>query len=286
VGLAAELALCGLPTLVADADTYGPSIAQTLALLDESAGLAAAVRAANQGTLDADRLARLAPAVMPRLRVLTGIPRPSRWPELRPSGLETVWQVARRVAAWTVVDCGFGLEADEDLTFDTAVPRRNGATLCTLQAADVVLAVGTADPVGLQRLIRGLPDLRDALPPGRPVQVVLTRVRDTAVGSSPERKVTEALARYAGIRDAFLVPDDRLACDAAMLAGRALAEVAPQSPARRALLELASQLAAALPGPVRERIPDGRRASGRAIRRASGRAVRRSRAGPAGGAAG
>ncbi len=61
VTLAAELAASGHDTLLVDADTYGASIAQTLGLLDESAGLAAAARAANQGVLDVGRLSELAP---------------------------------------------------------------------------------------------------------------------------------------------------------------------------------------------------------------------------------
>jgi MinD-like ATPase involved in chromosome partitioning or flagellar assembly len=253
VTLATEFALAGLPTLIADADTYGPSVAQTLALLDESAGLAAATRAANQGALDLQRLARLAPVVQPGLRVLTGIPRPGRWPELRPSGLQLVWQVARALAAWTVVDCGFGLESDEEVSFDVAGPRRNGATLCTLAEADVVLVIGSADPIGLHRLMRGLQDLREVLPPGQYRRVVVTRVRESAVGSRPQRKVADALARYAGVSDAVLVPDDRPACDAAMLAGRSLSEVAPQSPARQALAQLATQLITAVAGLTRLR---------------------------------
>jgi len=42
---------------------------------------------------------------------------------------------------FTVVDCGFSLEQDEELSFDTAAPRRNGATLATLLAADTERSV-------------------------------------------------------------------------------------------------------------------------------------------------
>src|SRR6478672_4619714 len=83
LNLAAELAHRGARTLLVDADTYGSSIAQSLALLDEAPGVAAAARAADQGSLDLHSLARLAPEVTARLRVLTGIPRADRWPELR-----------------------------------------------------------------------------------------------------------------------------------------------------------------------------------------------------------
>jgi len=240
--LAGELAHRGAQTLLVDADTYGPSVAQTLGLLDESGGIAGAVRAANSGALDVDRLAHLAPGISPTLRVLTGLPQPSRWPELRPSALESVWSCARDLARWTLVDCGFCLEADEELSFDTSAPRRNGATLSALTAADAVVVVGSADPVGLQRLVGGLADLHEVLGPGSAPRVVVTRVRAAAVGVAPERRIAEALGRYAGVGDAWLVPDDRAACDEAMLAGRMLVEIAPGSPARRVFAELAADL--------------------------------------------
>ncbi len=266
VTLAAELAQLGQSTMLADADTYGASIAQVLGLLDESAGLGSAVRAALQGTLDAERLARLAPVVSPRLRVLTGLVRPSRWPELRPAGLDVVWQRARQVSAWTVVDCGFSLEADEEISFDTSAPRRNGATLSALAAADVIIAVGAADPVGLQRLVRGLQELADVIPPGRSPRVVVTRVRSSSIGSPPGLKVSQALARYAGVDDPFLVPDDRSACDVALLEGRTLTEAAPASPARKALAGLARALLAEQQPATGPAVAPGRRRRRRATR--------------------
>lgn len=244
--LAGEFAALGAQTLLVDADTYGPSIAQALGLLDESGGIAGVMRSANSGTLDLDRLARLTPSLSPTLRVLTGLPQPARWPELRPSSLEVLWQRARQLARWTVVDCGFCLEADEELSFDTAAPRRNGATLSALAASDVVLAVGSADPVGLQRLVRGLSELTDALGSAVRPRVVVTRVRADAVGQDPARRITDALARYGGVNDVLLVPDDRPACDAAMLAGRLLIEAVPASPVRRPLIDLAATLEAEL----------------------------------------
>jgi MinD-like ATPase involved in chromosome partitioning or flagellar assembly/DNA-binding NarL/FixJ family response regulator len=244
VTLAAELAAAGHETLLVDGDTYGAAVAQSLGLLDESAGLAAAARTANQGGLDVDRLADLAPPVADRLRVLTGLPQSRRWPELRASALDTVWDQARGLATWTVVDAGFGLEADEELMFDTAAPRRHGATLSALTAADLVLAVGGSEPLGLQRLLSGLQDLAEVVPAGVPVQVVVTRVRDAAVGPRAAERVDSALERYAGVQDAVLVPDDRPALDAAMLAGRSLTEHAPSSPACRPIRELAHRIAA------------------------------------------
>ena len=235
VVLATEAARLGCATLLADADCYGGVIAQVLGLLDESPGLAAAVRQANAGNLDLHSLATLARVVGPNLRVLTGIARAERWPELRPSGLVAAYAVARQLSALTVVDCGFGLEQDEELSYDTTAPRRNGSTLATLADADHVIAVGSADPVGLQRLVRGLAELSEALPQCRP-QVVVNRVRKGPINGDPEREIAEALTRYAGIDDVIFVPYDRASLDKALAGGHTLGEIAPDSPVLRALV--------------------------------------------------
>ena len=239
VTLADELARLGHATLLADADVWGGTVAPLLGLLDESPGLAAAARLANSGTLALAGLARLAPVLGPHLRVLTGIARADRWTELRPSALEVVWDLSRRVAGTTVVDCGFCLEDDGGFE---AGGRRNAATLQTLEQADLVLAVGSADPVGVARLVRGLDQLRDTIPTAD-VRVVLNRVRRGPVGPDPRRQLLDALARHTGAEVVGLLPYDLDACDATLRAGRALGDVAARSPLRLAVAELAASLA-------------------------------------------
>src|SRR5699024_729732 len=95
LNLASEIALSGAPVLLIDADIWGAALAQMFGVLTDSAGLAAAVRAADQGTLDAAGLDRLAPQVSSRLRLLTGLPRASRWREVSAASLQTVLEVAR-----------------------------------------------------------------------------------------------------------------------------------------------------------------------------------------------
>ena len=237
--------------VLADADTYASSVTSRLGLLDDAPGLAAAARSAGQGVLDVVTLAGHSPVVLPGLRVLTGITRASRWPELPASSLDVVFQRCRELAAWTVVDCGPVLETDELLMYDTRAPQRNGATLSALHAADVVVVVGGADPVGLQRLVRGLEDLRDApVPVPAARAVVVNRVRVSAVGRRAEAQVRDALARYGGVGDAHLVPDDPAGLDAALLSGRVLAECAPASPARAAFEDLAARVRDLVPVPV------------------------------------
>ena len=253
VGVADEAARLGTSTLLVDADVYGGVIAQILGLLDESPGLAGAARLAGTGALDGPALLRLAWAVRPRLRVLTGLARADRWPELRPRAVTTVLEEARRLAELTVVDCSFSLEDDEELSFDTAAPRRNGATLAVLEEADTVLCVSGADPVALQRSIRALDQLREALPEADPVLVV-NQVRSGPVPGDPRREIGSALERFAGHEVRAFLPADRRGTDAALASGRTLAEVVPGSPLRAALRTLAAGLAD-VPEPDRGRRP-------------------------------
>jgi Flp pilus assembly CpaE family ATPase len=240
INLASELARLGKPTVLVDADTYGGCVAQSLSLLDEAPGLAAATRSADQGSLDLAVLARLAPEVSTGLRVLTGIPKAERWPELRAAALGHVLTLTRRLARFTVIDCGFSLENDEELSYDTLAPRRNAATLTSLAVADQVLAVGAGDPIGLQRLVRGLQELGTVASPSP--TVVINRVRSSAVGPRPAQRIRDALTRFAGIDDPRFIPDDPASLDGALLAGQSLAEAAPDSDVRKTLVGLASEI--------------------------------------------
>ncbi|MDQ1293248.1 MAG: hypothetical protein QG608_1129 [Actinomycetota bacterium] len=247
IGLAAELAQLGHRTLLVDADTYGASIAQSLSLVDGTTGLGTAVQELDRGTLDAAGLRDLTQEVLPGLRVLPGLPRPSQRSALTPTGLGALWDLTRRFAAWTVVDCGFLLDPREGGSDATVASRRGDATLSPLREADLVLAVGQANPVGLHRLVRGLSELQALLPVDRRVRVVVNRVRPGAVGSSPERRVTQALRQFAGVHDPVLVPDDPAAHDRALLRGLPLTRVATDSPARRAVQSLAGCLSSGTP---------------------------------------
>lgn len=252
VNLAYEIALRGRATLLADVDQYGAALAQHLGLIDEPPGIAAAARTANTGTLDLPQLARTARQVAPRLRVLTGLNRTERWPELRSTSLEAIWSLARGLARVTVADCGFCIENGDEFGYETAGPQRNAATLTTLDHADLIIAVGSADPVGLQRLVHGLAELGEQ---GRsaPVRVVANRARESFGGRDAAAHVTEVLWREAGISNVTVIPDDRSGCDRALMSGQFLAEAAPSSPARIAIRSLAASL-------IGEQVPDHRRA--------------------------
>lgn len=251
ITLADELARLGAHTLLVDADVYGGTIAPALGLLDESPGFAAACRQAAATRLDAAALAATCWQLNPRLRVLTGLPIASRWPELRTAAVTAVLGAARQLADYTVLDLGFCLETDEEISFDTLAPRRNGATLAALDAADVVLVVGAADPIGMQRLVRGLTELRDA-DIEAPAWVVLNKVRRGAVPGDPEAELTAALEQFAGRSAAAMLPYDRESLDAALATGRSLGEQRAASPLRKAVVGLAAALSGR-PAPARRR---------------------------------
>jgi len=257
VNLAYEIARLGADCLLVDADVYGGVIGNVLGLLDESPGLVAACRQAQGDRLDPSALAALCWQIDPAFRVLTGVTRAERWPELRPGALQQVLALSHRLAECTVLDLGFSLETDEELSFDTIAPRRNGATLAALEVADLVLAVGSADPVGMQRLIRGLDELA-ALQLPAPVWVVLNRVRRGSIPGRPEAELDAALQRFAGRSATAFLPYDLPAADRALMAGKVLAEVAGSSPLRTALVKLAAA-ACGRPVPVRGRRRPGSR---------------------------
>lgn len=237
IGLAAEAAAGGRPATLVDADPYGGAAGQHLAVLDEVSGLLAAARSANAGQLDVVRLAGVAREVAPGLRIVTGLPRPDRWTEVRPQALGEVLATARLLDEYVVVDTGFGLPTTPLDPF-AAGPGRDEITLTVLKEADDLVVVGSADPVGLTRLVRGLRDLADVRPAGADV-VVVNRMRSSLGWST--REVGDLVAQVVPHARLAFLPDDRTAVDRALVSGRTLVETA-DSPLRRAMAELAAGL--------------------------------------------
>jgi MinD-like ATPase involved in chromosome partitioning or flagellar assembly len=244
VNLAFEAAASGGEVLLVDADTYGGAVAQTLGFLDEAPGLAWAARMAGRGELDAPRLWRSVRRAAPGgPRVLVGLPRAELWTEIRPGTWEALLELFRVAFPVTVVDAGFCLEEDEELLYDQVRLRRNAVTRLAVQAADLVVAVARADPVGLHAFIRGYQELRDLGIPASRVRVVVNQLRPGMFGGDrPAEQVRAALSRYVGIDPAAVIPYDRPGVDAALLAGQALREARPGSPAQIALARLAAFL--------------------------------------------
>jgi Flp pilus assembly CpaE family ATPase len=249
VNLAFEASAAGREALLVDADTYGGAVAQALGFLDDAPGLAWAARMAGRGELDVLRLRQSARRAAPGgPRVLPGLPRAELWTEVRPGTWEALLELFRVAFPVTVVDTGFCLEEDEELLYDQVRLRRNAVTRLAVQAADLVVAVARADPVGLHAFIRGYQELRELGVPASRVRVVVNQLRPGMFGGDrPAEQVRAALSRYVGIEPSAVVPYDRPGVDAALLAGQALREAQPGSPAQVALARLAAVLFPAQP---------------------------------------
>lgn len=240
ISVAAELAAAGFSVALADVDTHSGSVAPALGLLDEAPGFAAACRLAGADGLTQQELERIGQRYLSSrgsFWVLTGIGRPSRWPELSTERVVTTLRRCRDWVDYTVLDTGFSLENDEEISSDLFAPRRNAATISALREADEVIAVGSADPVGLSRFLRAHVDLVELLETDR-VTVVMNKIRASAIGLNPQSQVAQTLQRFGGILDPVLVPHDQAGLDAAILSGKTLADVAPKSPARLAIAQL------------------------------------------------
>lgn len=228
IELAVELARDREVALI-DADSHAPSIALALGLPDEGPGFAAACRQVNRGALDVAELDRIALRLGRGPQVLTGINRPSRWPELREDRVRAALSICREWVDDTVVDVAAPLDRDEEIVSDLAGGRRNAATIAALQEADLVVAVAGADPVGISRFVRGYAQLRETVG-ATPIAVVANRLRPGALGIDARGQVRRSLDRFAGIRDVWFVPQDPRSADAALLAARPIADVARRSP--------------------------------------------------------
>ena len=269
IALATELARGGRHVALVDADSHAPAIALALGMPDEGPGFAVACRQAERGTLDEAELHRISlPLGGVDVDVLVGINRPARWPELSANRVALALAECAGWAQHTVIDTAASLEQDEEIVSDIVDgPRRNAATLAAIAAADRVIAVCSADPVGVARFLRAYPDLR-AVAGRTPITVVVNRLRTGTVGLDARGQIRRTLDRYADIRDVRFVPEDRRGVDAAMLAARPVSEVAPRSSLVAAVRRVVGgDLLPATEAPV---VPAARRVRRRSARRATG----------------
>lgn len=230
IQLAVELCRANRRTALVDADSVAPSVALQLGLGEDSPSLAAACRRAQLGGLDVAELARLSTSVETSggtLEVLAGLNRPSRWPELTAARLRATLGVCRDWVDETVVDVAAPFDEDAD-PLEPGDSLRHAATAAALLEADAVVAVLSADPLGVSRFLRGHSELRHLIG-DTPVTVVANRVRPGPLGIDARGQVRRTLERFAGIEDIAFIPYDARGADSAALHARAISDVAPRS---------------------------------------------------------
>lgn len=240
--LAAECARGGHPTALVDADTHAPALAMMLGLADDGPGFASACRSAQRRGLDPAELTRISQRLVLSdgvCAVLSGINRPSRWPELSVERVTASLEVARGWSETVVVDVAASLESDGAMVSDLDGPQRNDATVAAVRCADRIVAVASADAVGIARFIRAFDELRD-LVGATPIHVVVNRVRSASLGIDAKGQIRRTLGRFCHIDDIIFLPDEPDIADGAALHNRAITDIAPRSAFAAGIRRLAS----------------------------------------------
>ncbi|WP_346844445.1 hypothetical protein [uncultured Rothia sp.] len=242
LNFAAQLASSKRRVCLIDADTYAPSQSSLLGMLDDYSSLSQLCHLADRGQLFSENLAEIISTVRIEkgvLDVVTGITRADRWPEIRSQALESVIEILLKQYDTLVIDTGFSLEADEELSFDGVAPRRNAATLTALEMADRIFLVGAADSLGIPRLMRATTEILGSSVihiDQTALRVWINKVRSSSIGSQPEQQLIQSWQRFGPkIPISGFIPYDRESIDKSWLSGRTLIESSPKSAVTEAI---------------------------------------------------
>lgn len=193
-----QLSRSGAKTCMIDADTYGPSLDQELGFEPSQNGLLELCRSIERKNSSMQTHFDLLPVVSENLSLVAGLPRISRWTDLRVTTLRELWRKSKEVFDVVVADVGSVLETDHSLMYETSLPRRHAASLTALESAQVTLLCARADSVGMARLVRGYLELHELFAKSE-VHVLLWGV----VSESQSKDVRAAVSRHTGIESIF-----------------------------------------------------------------------------------
>lgn len=193
-----QLSKMGTKVCMIDADTYGPSLDQELGFEPNQNGLLELCRSIERKNSTIQTHFDLLPQVSENLSLVAGLPRASRWTDLRVTTLRDVWQKSREAFDVVVTDVGAVLEVDHSLLHETTMPRRHAASLTALEAASVTLICARADSVGIARLVRGYLEFHELFADSE-VHVLLWGVTSEA----HSKDIRAAVSRHTGIESIF-----------------------------------------------------------------------------------
>lgn len=193
-----QLSKSGAKTCIVDADTYGPSLDQELGFEPSQNGLLELCRSIERKNSSIQTHFDLLPAVTDNLSVVVGLPRISRWTDLRVGTLRELWRKSKEAFDVVVTDVGAVLETDHSLIHETSLPRRHAASLTALESAQVTLICARADSVGIARLVRGYLEFHELFANSE-VHVLLWGVAT----DSQSKDVRAAVSRHTGIESIF-----------------------------------------------------------------------------------
>jgi len=193
-----QLSKLGAKTCMVDADTYGPSLDQELGYEPNQNGLLEVCRSIERRNSSIQTNFDLLPAVSENLLLMSGLPRISRWTDLRVATLRELWRKSRDTFDVVITDVGAVLEIDHSLMHETSLPRRHAASLTALESAQVSIICARADSIGIARLVRGYLEFHELFAKSE-VHVVLWGVTSEA----QSKDLRAAVSRHTGIESIF-----------------------------------------------------------------------------------
>lgn len=236
---ACDLAKASQRVLVIDADVHAPSMIQIFGFDQNFSGLSAAIRMQNQGQLDESAFEQLLlDFEMPkhRLKLLAGIAMVNRWPEIGFENLRNLIKFACTQFDFVLVDVGASLETS--VVDSRLLSERNAATLAALSMATHVLAITTADVIGLNRFIWASANLRELKLEAK-THVLVNRFNQEMLGRKAVAEVSEAIARFAEHETSLFIEEDCNLFARSLREGVPVALVGKNSAAKQAIAQFA-----------------------------------------------
>ena len=198
-----QLSKMGAKTCMVDSDTYGPSLDQELGFEPNQNGLLELCRSIERKPDSIETHFDLLPVAADNLSLVAGLPRISRWTDLRVSTLRELWRKSRGTFDVVIADVGAVLEIDHGLIHETSLPRRHAASLTALESAEVTLICARADSVGIARLVRGYLEFHELFARSE-VHVLLWGITSEA----QSKDVRAAVSRHTGIESIYETAHD------------------------------------------------------------------------------
>jgi MinD-like ATPase involved in chromosome partitioning or flagellar assembly len=230
-----QLASAEQTALMVDADTYNASLHQELLREATTGGLLDLCRAHETRKLSVDSIGSYADKLTDHLHLVSGLPRSSRWMDLRSAALVGVWTTARSAYENVVVDVGPVLENDLTFMHDAHLPRRHSAALTALEAAHTTVLCARGDAVGISRLIKGFHEFHELFSH--------TQIHVAVWGSaSSASEVSKAISRHAGLHSIVHIAREDALMQEALAKGQPASALKPKSGFALSYQELKSLL--------------------------------------------
>ncbi|AOZ72475.1 hypothetical protein BK816_03505 [Boudabousia tangfeifanii] len=223
VNLAYLLGKLDYSVLYIDADLLSPCGNLFLGASPSWAGLALACRLASRGRLTEKNFQELLHPMGDNAQFLSGINSAERWPEITVSDLEAVLKTAKQMFDYVVIDTHSQLVYSENQQMMIETDPRDEISSFIMQAADLVITVISADPIGISRgvsLWRGSKFSEELL--------VFNQVSRERSGKAFQDSILQLLGNELASQKYLIIPESK-EVPSALLAARPIYTLTPKA---------------------------------------------------------